>query len=132
LYYGIGASASRKIPSTVSLVLNDKPGISAEVRAAVYQAADELGYRVRERRSSKNSSATKTITVVHFASPESRYKFELSSLFVNFVAGIQEYFQDENVNWALIPNYRDGDKSNLGFRLLEGETILSDGLILMG
>jgi DNA-binding LacI/PurR family transcriptional regulator len=119
--------------STVSLVLNDKPGISAEVRAAVLKAADELGYRVRRRFPHRVTAEMKTVAVVHYASPETAYQFEVSGLFVDFVASIQEYFQHEkNVNWALIPNYREGDAGNLGFQLLKDETVLSDGLILIG
>jgi DNA-binding LacI/PurR family transcriptional regulator len=120
--------------STVSLVLNDKPGISPEVRIAVMQAVDDLGYRVRERRPATKRSVleTKQVAVVHFASPEVDYNFELSGLFVDFVASIQDYFQDENVNWALIPNYREKDQNNLGYRLLRSGNFLPDGLILIG
>lgn len=121
--------------STVSLVLNDKPGISPEVRATVIQAVDDLGYRVRERRLTPIPSypgKNKTVSVVHFANPEEGYGFEVSRLFLDFTASIQDYFQGENVNWALIPNYREGDENNLGFRLLQNGQILSDGLILIG
>ena len=119
--------------STVSLVLNDKPGISAEVRAAVLKAADELGYRIRRRYPQRVTPEVKTVAVVHYASPEAAYQFEVSGLFVDFVASIQDYFQyKKNVNWALIPNYREGDEGNLGFQLLKDETVLSDGLILIG
>lgn len=120
--------------STVSLVLNDKPGISPEVRIAVMQAVDDLGYRVRDRRLSPKQPAleTKRVAVVHFASPEIGYNFEASGLFVDFVASIQDYFQDENVNWALIPDYRETDQNNLGYRLLQSGNFLPDGLILIG
>lgn len=119
--------------STVSLVLNDKPGISAEVRAAVLKAVDKLGYRIRRRNPQKIPPEGKTVAVVHYASPEAAYRFEVSGLFVDFVATIQDYFQNErNVNWALIPDYREGDEGNLGFQLLKDETLLPDGLILIG
>lgn len=118
--------------STVSLVLNNKPGISPEVRAAVLKAANELGYRLPERRSLKPSPETKTITVVHYASQEAGEGSEVSGLFVNCVASIQDFLQGKNVNWTLIANYRDGDGSHLGFHLLEGEKLSSDGLIMIG
>jgi LacI family transcriptional regulator len=122
--------------STVSLVLNDKPGISPEVRAAVMKVVNDLGYRARERRSSPNSlseTKSKTISVVHFASPEADYGFDLSNVFVDFVAGIQEYLQKKNANWVLIPNYHDWKEDNLGFRLFQdGKFSASDGLILLG
>ena len=92
--------------STVSLVLNDKPGISAEVRAAVLKTVDELGYRIRRRYPQRVTPEGKTVAVVHYASPEAAYRFEVSGLFVDFVASIQDYFQHEkNVNWALIPAF---------------------------
>lgn len=122
--------------STVSLVLNDKPGISPEVRIAVMQAVDSLGYRVRDRRLSlkpvTTASETRRISVIHFASPEPDYHFEASGLFVDFVAGIQDYLQDENINWVLIPDYQDKDQNNFGYRLLQSGNFLPDGLILIG
>lgn len=118
--------------STVSLVLNDRPGISPEVRSAVLKAADDLGYRLPVRRSPKPASETKTITVVHYAGPESVSTSEVSGLFVDFVTSIREFFQDKNVNWTLIANYREGDESNLGFHLLEGGQLSCDGMLVMG
>ncbi len=120
--------------STVSLVLNDKPGISHEVRTAVRQAVAELGYRARNRQTrakAKPTRETKNITVVHYASPEATYRFEISGLFVDYAAALQDYFQTQNINWALIPDFREGDPSNLGFHLLNGK-ITADGFILIG
>jgi DNA-binding LacI/PurR family transcriptional regulator len=94
-----------------------------------------LGYKVRDRRSTLAASPpekNKTVSVVHFASPEEGYGFEVSRLFLDFVASIQDYFQSENVNWALIPNYHEGDNNNLSFRLMQNGNTLSDGLILIG
>lgn len=118
--------------STVSLVLNDRPGISPEVRSAVLKAADDLGYRLPARRSSKPASETKAITVVHYAGPESVSTSEVSGLFVDFVTSIREFFQDQNVNWTLIANCREGDESNLGFHLLEGGQLSCDGMLIIG
>jgi len=119
--------------STVSLVLNEKPGISPEVRVAVRQAIEELGYKGRARRSSEEDiqSATKNITLVHYASPDSNYLFERSGLFVDYATSIQDYLQDQNVNWALISNFREDDPTNLSFQLLNGK-LSDDGFILMG
>jgi DNA-binding LacI/PurR family transcriptional regulator len=127
------AEAAGVSVSTVSLVLNDKPGISAEVRTVVLKAVDELGYRVRRRYPQRVTPEVKTVAVVHYASPEAAYRFEVSGLFVDFVASIQDYFQyQKNVNWALIPDYREGDEGNLGFQLLKDEAVIPDGLILIG
>jgi DNA-binding LacI/PurR family transcriptional regulator len=118
--------------STVSLVLNDRPGVSPEVRSAVLKAADNLGYRLPTRRSPKPASETKAITVVHYAGPESVSTSEVSGLFVDFMASIREFFQDKNVNWTLIANYREGDESNLGFHFLEGGQLSCDGMLIVG
>ncbi len=118
--------------STVSLVLNEKPGISSEVRAAVRRAVEELGYKGRGRRAEQDSSSTtKNITVIHYANPDTSYLFERSQLFIDYVSGLQEYFQDQNVNWTLISDFREGEPANLGFQLLNGNTS-DDGFILMG
>jgi DNA-binding LacI/PurR family transcriptional regulator len=46
--------------STVSLVLNNKPGVSPEMRVAVLEAAAELGYSLPHRRSARETSASVT------------------------------------------------------------------------
>lgn len=117
--------------STVSLVLNEKPGISSEVRAAVRQAVEELGYIGRVRRSEEDAPTTKNVTLVHYASPDSDYLFERSGLFLDYAASIQEYFQNQNVNWTLISNYKEDDPGNLSFQLLNAD-VTDDGFILMG
>ena len=118
--------------STVSLVLNEKPGISAEVRVAVREAVEKLGYKGRGSRPKEElPPTTKNITLVHYASPDTNYLFERSGLFVDYVTGIQEYFQDQNVNWTLISNFREDDPENLNAQLLNGK-LLNDGFILMG
>ncbi len=117
--------------STVSLVLNEKPGISSEVRASVRQAVEELGYKGRSRRTEQDSAPPKNIAVIHYANPDTSYLFERSQLFIDYVGALQEYFQDQNVNWTLISDFREGDPANLGFQLLNGNAS-DDGFILMG
>ncbi len=117
--------------STVSLVLNEKPGISSEVRAAVRQAVEELGYKGRSRRTEQDSTLPKNIAVIHYANPDTSYLFERSQLFIDYVGALQEYFQNQNVNWTLISDFREGDPANLGFQLLNGNAS-DDGFILMG
>ncbi len=118
--------------STVSLVLNDKPGISSELRALVAKTVEEVGYRLPARSAVRLSSESKSITVVHYANPQSDTQAQISGVFMDFVASIRDYYQEKNVNWTLIANYRDGDHNNLGYHLLEADQPLPDGLILMG
>ncbi len=64
-------------PSTVSRVLNDRPGISEETRARVLQAARELGYIPSRSSEGTTSRATMSIGYVvpprHTLSPHSFY-----------------------------------------------------------
>jgi LacI family transcriptional regulator len=118
--------------STVSLVLNNKPGVSSEVRQAVVEAAEELGYRLPERRSTRETPTSKTITVVHFADPVPSYSGEVGYLFTNYLDGIRDYCQGRNINWAFIANYAERDDRPLGYHLLGDATLPRDGLILIG
>ncbi len=117
--------------STVSLVLNDRPGVSSEVRYAVLQAVEKLGYRLPERRPLKRLSETKTITVVHCASRHTVSPYSVSGLSASYVSGIQEFCQNENINWALIANYQEGDETHLAAHVLGGDRLDVDGLILI-
>jgi LacI family transcriptional regulator len=118
--------------STVSLVLNHKPGVSDEVREVVIEAAEELGYRLPERRSSKRTTPSKSITVVHFADPVPGFQGEVGFLFTRYLDGIREYCEGRNVNWAFIANYAERDDRPLGYHLLADETLPREGLILIG
>ncbi|MBN1584512.1 MAG: LacI family DNA-binding transcriptional regulator [Anaerolineae bacterium] len=117
--------------TTVSLVLNDKPGVSGQVRNMVMRAVNELGYHLPERHSLRNSSDTKTITVIHFAPPGSQQGISVSGISASYMNGIQDYCQSRNVNWALIANYHEGDDHHVGYHLIEGDKLDFDGLILL-
>jgi LacI family transcriptional regulator len=118
--------------STVSLVLNNKPGVSSEVRKAVLDAAEEMGYRLPKRRPAREIPTSRTITVVHFADPVPSYSGEVGYLFTNYLDGIRDYCQGRNINWAFIANYAERDSRPLGYHLLADETLPRDGLILIG
>ena len=103
-----------------------------EVRQAVIEAAEELGYRLPERRSARETSTSKSITVVHFADPVPSYSGEVGYLFTNYLDGIRDYCQGRNINWAFIANYAERDDRPLGYHLLADATLPRDGLILIG
>jgi DNA-binding LacI/PurR family transcriptional regulator len=127
----VGAKVGVSV-STVSLVLNGKPGISQELRDQVMKAVQELGYRLPGRETLKLPPETKSVTLIHYASPQPQVQAGVTGIFVDFVSSIRDYFQDRNVNMTLIANYRDGDRENLGYHLLESDALLTDGFILMG
>lgn len=116
--------------STVSLVLNEKPGVSAHVRAIVLQAAYELGYSLPKRHSHSTSADIKSIAVVHFGKDQDVAP-GLSNLVSYYVAGIQDYCQKQNINWALFANYDQENKNHVGYQLLERNRFSFDGLIII-
>jgi DNA-binding LacI/PurR family transcriptional regulator len=75
--------------STVSLALNDKPGISAELKQTVLHAAAALGYRLSQRRGLSRASANATIAVVH-SEPDRKPpgRSEPTGLFLHYLNGI--------------------------------------------
>jgi LacI family transcriptional regulator len=117
--------------STVSLALNDMPGVSPETKESVLQAAEELGYRLPERRPSrKSSSRRKNLLVVHHVGHEPRD--EIYSLFLDYLQGIQSFAQEADINITAIGGYRKGDLYLFEQRLLRDQNAPVDGLILMG
>lgn len=119
--------------STVSLALNNKPGISAELKQTVLHAAAELGYRLAKNRPLARSAAARTIAVVHSEpdQPPSGAP-EPTGLFLRYLDGIRAFAQPAGLNLTVIADYRDGDTEGLAFQLLHGQDAAFDGLILMG
>jgi LacI family transcriptional regulator len=119
--------------STVSLALNDKPGISAELKQTILQAAADLGYRLTRTRLSARSAATRTIAVVHSEphQPPSGNP-EPTGLYLHYLEGIRAFTQSAKLNLTLIADYRDGDTQGLAFQLLHGATAAFDGFLFMG
>jgi DNA-binding LacI/PurR family transcriptional regulator len=115
--------------STVSLVLNNRPSVSPELRQAVLKAADELGYRPPGRRSQRRSSENRSIIVVHYEIGSAAS--QTPSIFLDYVAGIQAFARDKKVNLTFITDYRE-ERQQLGFHLLSNEHLPADGAILMG
>jgi LacI family transcriptional regulator len=119
--------------STVSLALNNKSGVSPELRDAVLQAAHELGYRLPEHRPLRRSPDKRSITIVHCEGQVPDASPEPASLYLEYLDGIQTFFGEREVNLTFIASYREGaDKEHLGFHLLSDEKLPCDGFILMG
>lgn len=115
--------------STVSLALNNKPGVSEELRETILHAAGELGYRLPERKVSKPGAENKSIVVVH-GENESVGRGP-TFLYLKYLEGIQAYFETHHVNFSLYANYRE-EPNNLTFHLLNRERLAPDGFMLMG
>lgn len=114
--------------STVSLALNDKPGVSDEMRAQVIRTAKEMGYRLapryRVRRLSPESFAVINHVVLQSES-------EISGVSVGYLKGIQAFTREANINLTILSDYRGGEKQ-FGFHFMDETNLQPDGLILMG
>lgn len=117
--------------STVSLALNEKIGVSDNVRAVVRRAAAELGYALPARHRRRPVRQTRTIAVIHFGAPDAGAGPRLTGLAASYVAGIQQGCLDQNANWALISHYQERDPNNVAYRFLASDTLDYDGLILI-
>ena len=114
--------------STVSLVLNDKPSVSPQLRQAVLAAASELGYELPTRRTQERS-ANRSIIVVHYEIGSAA--LQTPSIFLDYMAGIQACTREKGVNLTFITDYRE-ERKQLGFHLLSDEHLPADGAIIMG
>jgi DNA-binding LacI/PurR family transcriptional regulator len=127
------ARAAGVSKSTVSLALNDKPGISAELKQTVLQAAATLGYRFTRSRLSASAPAVRTVAVVYSQPDESpNGSPEPTGLYLRYLDGIRAFTQAANLNLTVVADYRDGDQQGLAFQLLHSQEAAFDGYIFMG
>lgn len=119
--------------STVSLVLNEKPGVSAELKDVVLRVATELGYQLPKQRTARRTSTKPSIAVVH---AQSRHQAtsgqEPTALYLNYLKGIRTFAHDANLNLTVLTDYHEEDTRQLAFHLLHNSMPRFDGLILMG
>lgn len=121
--------------STVSLALNDKAGISAELKQHVLQVATAMGYRLDKQRAGGRSNAAtgRTLAVVH-SQPDNaaNSNSEPTGLFLRYFHGIQAFAQSASLNLTVLADYSEGDTQGLGFQLVQQKAGDFDGFILMG
>lgn len=117
--------------STVSFVLNEKPGVSPETVDAVLRAARDLGYQLPSNRPVRQpQDQQKNFTVVHQIGRDEEES--IYGLFAEYLHGIRAYAQQANINITVISGYRKGDLERLEDQILEDEKVPLDGLIHMG
>ncbi len=75
-------------PSTVSMVLNNKPGISAKTRQRILEAIAESGYKPTKNQSQKSACAVKTISFLIFKR-DVQVKIEDSQFFSKVIEGLE-------------------------------------------
>jgi DNA-binding LacI/PurR family transcriptional regulator len=125
--------------STVSLVLNDRPGVTPGTKDAVLRAVKELGYTLPDRRPFRNFHSKRknhlvdkyrNFVVVHHVGHE---PFDsIYGIFLDYLQGIQAFAKGAHINITAIGGYRKGDLNHLEAYMKKDQKTLVDGLILMG
>lgn len=112
--------------STVSLVFNEKPGISDEVRERVKAVAKSLGYEPKNR----SISQANTYSIIFPASIDNLLQTESGNeIYDGYLDGFDAAAQELDVNITYIPNVEDS-MGDLFIRLLENEIGKSRGIVL--
>jgi LacI family transcriptional regulator len=116
--------------STVSLALNDRPGVSAELRQAILQAANELGYRLPASRPAKPASNHKTLAIVYHVVQES--EAEPAGVALGYLNGIQGYTRPNQISLMVLTDHPGGAVQRFALQFLDQADPSPDGLIVMG
>ena len=114
---------------TVSLVLNNKPGVSEDTRKRVLAVAEQLGYPLKSAATQKNSKPLTTIGMVVKIDPD--LPSQANPFYSKVILGIEDACRRNGIN--LLFTALPVDENN---RALEIPQILNngfvDGLLLVG
>jgi LacI family transcriptional regulator len=116
--------------STVSLALNGKPGVSAELRAAIFQAAEELGYSLPQARPPKRATPHRTFAVVYHVVEET--EAEPAGVALGYLNGIQAYARQNQISLTVLTSYPGGGVQRFSLQFLDQADPAPEGLIVMG
>ncbi|MBN1318467.1 MAG: LacI family DNA-binding transcriptional regulator [Anaerolineales bacterium] len=113
--------------STVSLVLNNKPGVSQETRDRVHQVANELGYPIKPK-PGKNNSLT-TVGMVVRTEPD--IPPQANPFYSKIIIGIEDYCRKNGINllFATLPVDENNHPVEVP-QLLYNDMV--DGLLMVG
>lgn len=117
--------------STVSLAMNDKPGVSPETRDHILEVAAELGYEFVKGTTKPEPSAPLSIAIAQYALVGEGHSTSLNGLPLAYIGGIQNYARQDAVNLTVVANYVEMDGHHIGQPLLEAQVTKYDGLILI-
>ncbi|MEM6529237.1 MAG: LacI family DNA-binding transcriptional regulator, partial [Chloroflexota bacterium] len=121
--------------STVSLVLNNKPGVSDETRRLVIEARDALQQREKQRKTSEITRADTghmqadfpmSIVVLHPPVLESSYVFR------EVLRGIQTAAHVHNLQLRLISNAANATEHHVSHLYFTDPNLIPDGVIVFG
>jgi len=115
--------------STVSLVLNDKPGVSAETRARVLQVAAELGYPLKPMAGLAKGNHLTTVGMVVKIDPD--ILPQANPFYSKVIMGIEDACRRKGINllFASLPVDEDNRPVEVP-ALLYNE--IANGLLLVG
>lgn len=115
--------------STVSLVLNNKPGISDETRSRVLEAADKLGYLSKPNGEKAKSGPLTTIGMVVKIDPDINH--QANPFYSRVIVGIEDACRRKGINllFATLPVDEDNRPVEVP-QLLYNEIV--DGLLMVG
>ena len=123
------ASRSGVSISTVSFVLNNKPGISGETRARVLRAAEELGYQIKANAAVPGFSSLTTIGMVVKTDPDSPP--QANPFYSKVILGIEDVCRRNSINLLFATLPVDEDNCPLEVpQLLYNESV--DGILMVG
>jgi DNA-binding LacI/PurR family transcriptional regulator len=119
------AARANTSKGTVSLVLNDKPGVAAATRERVLAAIDELGFRPSGAARSLSRSRADAIGLVLARHPET---LRADSFFASFIGGLEQGLAGTDTA-VLLRFVADEEQEAAAYRsLAEGRRV--DGLVL--
>jgi LacI family transcriptional regulator len=111
------------------MVLNKKPGISPETQQAVLLAAEELAYRLPERRPLR-SPVQRTLAIIYHLRDVERT--ESYNIIPGFLRGARTFAQEANVHLTILAGFQKGGFKQIGAHFLDSEGLQPAGLLLMG
>lgn len=111
-------------PSAVSIVLNNKPGVSDETRQRILRAADEYGYEKHKRQ----ITTTKLSIIQLVIYKKGNSKITLSPLYSSISEGVA--YQAQKSGYTLQISYID-DQSDIYNQITALKNCNCDGIILL-
>ena len=115
--------------STVSLVLNNKPGVSQETRSRVLEAAEELAYPIKVSTAISVNARLTTVGMVVKSDPDSTP--QANPFYSKVILGIEEVCRRNSMNLLFSTSPVDDDNCPLEVpQLLYNESV--DGILMVG
>lgn len=110
--------------STVSLVMNDKPGVSEQTRETVREAIRQL--QAQENADGRDTARTLSIVVLHPPVLASYYVFS------QVLQGIQAAAETHRVRLSLVANDPNATKQHISHQYLSDPNLRPDGVLIFG